>query len=139
MGKKIFWKFNIIDLLLIALLILSISALIYKMTWGSKNKEAQFNITYICEDAPLELLYGIKTGDKCADSDKGVELGTVSGCSVSPNPDNNGKGKVEIFTTVIGIRAEHGLSINNNMYLRGKSFPLIIGDSVFNVYISDIK
>lgn len=138
MDKKIIWKFNIIDIILIALIIMSIVALVYKTVKTSGGKEESFTFTCVCEDTPLELLYNIKSGDICVDGEKGSELGVVSAVSVMPNAENNGKGRAEIRTIVEGTREKHGIYVNDNVYLRGKTFSLIIGDSVFYVYISNI-
>ena len=49
LSKKIIWKFNIIDLLLIFIIVLSIAALIYKSAWGKKNSEYRtYTVTYVC-------------------------------------------------------------------------------------------
>ena len=139
MGKKLIWKFNIIDILLIVLISLSIVALVYKTVKGSSGKEREFVLTCVCENSPTELLYGIKTGDTCVDGETGEELGVISGCTVTPNAENDGKGRAEIYAVVSGTKEKHGIYVENSVYLKGKTFSLIVDDSVFYVYISDIS
>ncbi len=44
-----------------------------------------------------------------------------------------------IFTTSVeGAQTEHGLKIDSNVYLIGQSMQIIIGNTIFDVYISDI-
>ena len=139
MDKKLIWKFNIIDILLIALIILSIFTLVYKTVKSSSGKEQSFRLTCICEDTPLDLLYSIKTGDVCVDGETGNELGQISSCVVTPSPENDGKGRAEIYTDVFGTKEKHGIYVNKSVYLKGKTFSLIVDDSVFYVYISNIS
>ena len=37
LSKKIIWKLNIIDILLLAIIILSVAALIYKSAWAGET------------------------------------------------------------------------------------------------------
>lgn len=136
MDRKIIWKFNIIDLIIIAVLALSLTALLYRLTWG--GEEQVFEITYVCDEASLELLRDIRSGSLCADGDLGTELGKVSGCQAEPLTEESDKGRATIKAIVEGEKSEHGTTINDIVYLKGKDLNLIIDDAVFKVYISNI-
>ncbi len=138
MNKKIIWKLNIIDLLIITLLLISLTALVYRLTWGSGGDEQIFEITYICDEASIELLRDIRSGDECSDWDLGTELGRITGASSEALPDAPDKGRAYIKTSVEGVKSSHGTTIGDSVYLKGKNLNLIVGDSVFEVYISNI-
>ena len=70
-------KFNIIDILLIALIFLSLISLLYKLTWGSSEKYQSYEFVYICDSAPSELADSVSAKSKCADGDTGENLGEV--------------------------------------------------------------
>lgn len=85
LSKKIIWKFNIIDLLLIFIIVLSIAALIYKSAWGKKNSEYRtYTVTYVCDNTPIELIDKVHEGDICVDSSNGNEIGELVDLSYTP-------------------------------------------------------
>ena len=137
MDRKIIWKFNIIDLIIIAILALSLTALLYRLAWGGGENQ-EFEITYVCDEASLDLLRDIRSGSLCADGDLGTDLGSVSGCLFEPLPDSSDKGKATIKAVVEGEKSEHGTTIDDVSYLKGKDLNLIIDDAVFKVYIANI-
>ena len=47
--------------------------------------------------------------------------------------------KAEFVTTVECMKTDHGIKIDKNIYLMGQSAQIIIGDVIFDVYISDIR
>lgn len=49
------------------------------------------------------------------------------------------RAKAEFVTTVEGMKTDHGIKIDKNIYLMGQSAQIIIGDVIFDVYISDIR
>ena len=198
--KKIIWKLNIIDLLLIVIILLSILALIYKSVSGSgdESEYREYTLTYVCESAPIRLFDTINQGELCIDGATGEEVGDLADFEVTPifeyvptapetpeptpdeedeeeisensdeeNTDNenaedseNGdnedrraskntptpkptpeptRTKAVFTTTVEAAKAEHGIRINKNVYLIGQSMQLVIGNTVFDVYISDMQ
>lgn len=138
MNRKIIWKFNIIDLLIMAIVLLSIFALFYRMVAGGGEDERIYTITYMCEEAPLELLYNIRGNDSCAGGDARTELGTVTGISITEIADSP-YGSAEIRSEVEAFKSDHGIIIDDNVYLKGMPLSLIVGDSIFNVYIKNIE
>lgn len=168
LSKKIIWQLNIIDLLIICIIIFSISALVYKSTWGNSDDEYRdYTISFVCENAPLSLLDDLEKGLSCADGDYGTELGKLTDISYDPifvqsdfsqrtriddderSRENNNtptpaptyeptRAKATFTTEVQGIVAEHGIKINKSVYLKGKTVNLIIGDSIFTVYVNRI-
>lgn len=139
MNKKLIWKFNIIDLLIIGIVLLSLFALFYRMISGSDADERDYTLTYICEDAPLTLLYDIKSGEECADADLGTDLGIITAVNAEANPEDDDRGRAAIAAEVTGFETDHGVTIGDSVYLKGKTVNLIVGDSVFEVYIKDIE
>ncbi len=217
--KKIIWKLNIIDLLLIAIILLSVSALIYKSVSGSgdESEYREYKITYICESAPIKLLDSVTEGALCVDGNNGDEVGELTDFEVTPiaeydasaarvsdrssseesrdndsentdedntdgengdenSPESNSedenmrdensdadsdsdeessqskkatptpgptptptRGEAVFNTVVEAAKADHGIRIEKNVYLLGQNVQLVIGDAVFDVYISDIE
>ncbi len=170
LSKKIIWKFNIIDLLLIFIIVLSIAALIYKSAWGKKNSEYRtYTVTYVCDNTPIELIDKVHEGDICVDSSNGNEIGELVDLSYTPiaeegfkapeeygeqrdnNDDNEDRTSPTpmptkeplrartLFTTQVeAAETEHGIAIEKNTYLMGMTVQLVIGNTIFDVYISDI-
>ena len=137
MLKRILKSFNIIDFLLMALVIISLSALLYRILPGGTGDDADFEITYICDGAPVQLTSSIKNGAQCADGDTGEDLGEVTDFYCE-----TGDGDMTRFTIRTLTRAsegDHGVFIGNTPYLKGKKMNLIVDDTVFEVYISDIS
>lgn len=139
MDRRLIWKFNIIDLLIIAVVLLSIFALVYRAVAGNDNQEAPYTISYICDNAPYSLLGGIEAGDLCADGETGASLGEVISVTPEATTADGLKGKAEISVTVDAYKEEHGIVIEDTLYLKGKEMQLIVDDAIFNVYISDIE
>ena len=171
LSKKIIWKLNIIDILLLAIIILSVAALIYKSAWGrGNNKYETYTITYVCESSPIDLLNKVEYGDICIDGSYGNEIGVLDNINLTPITENysvaaisNGsaennenddedqpspttfptpepvRAKAEFVTTVECMKTDHGIKIDKNIYLMGQSAQIIIGDVIFDVYISDIR
>ena len=140
MEKKILWKFNIIDLILIGVIIIGLIALIYNITWGGgDNDDEPFLFTYVCRLAPNEALEGISQGDLCMDGDYGNSLGKLTDISCSEIKDDTQNQQAVFVSALTGIKTEHGVTIDDVLYLKGKEFNLVVGDSVFSVYLSDIK
>ncbi len=206
--KKIIWKLNIIDLLLIVIILLSILALIYKSVSGSgdESEYREYKLTYVCESAPIRLFDTINQGELCIDGATGDEVGELTDFEVTPiidyvpsdsettesesdrdsegdisenadednsddentdeedssdsedseNSDDRERGvkrntptprptpeptraEAAFTTTVEAAKAEHGIRINKNVYLIGQSMQLVIGNTVFEVYISDMQ
>lgn len=170
MYKKIFWKFNIIDILLLIILTISIIALIYKLTWGKSSGEThEYTFTYVCTTAPRELTENLQIGAPCADGDTGTDLGTLSFSETevlpaqipaptatrnSRNEDENVSStatpttaptqapdtvKLILRSELEGRSVEHGVEIEDALYLKGKTIHLIVDQTIFDVYIADIK
>ncbi len=198
--KKIIWKLNIIDLLLIVIILLSILALIYKSVSGSgdESEYREYKLTYVCESAPIRLFETINQGELCIDAATGDEVGELSDFEVTPlfeyipsapetlesvsedendeeisedsdedstddenaedsenSEDSERRSKKNtptprptpeptrakaVFTAAVdAAKAEHGIRINKNVYLIGQSMQLVIGNTVFDVYISDMQ
>lgn len=202
--KKIIWKLNIIDLLLIVIILLSILALIYKSVSGSgdESEYREYTLTYVCESAPIRLFDTINQGELCIDGATGEEVGELADFEVTPifeyvpapetpepTPDEEDEEEISentdeentdeentdeenaedpesgdnedrsvkkntptprptpeptrakaVFTTTVeAAKAEHGIRINKNVYLIGQSMQLVIGNTVFDVYISDMQ
>ena len=78
---------------------------------------------------------------KVGDGDAGTDLGEVEGIFFEPLEEGSDKGRATINTVAEGSKPEnnHGVTIEDTIYLRGKPIDLVIGDTVFKVYISGIK
>ena len=138
MNRKLIWKFNIIDLIIIAIVLLSLFALVYRMVSGNGEEKRGYTFTYICEDAPTALLYEIQNGEVCADGDTSTELGTVTEVSVFANPEDS-RSSATIRAEVEGYKTDHGVTVSDTIYLKGMPLNLIIGDSVFEVYVGNLE
>lgn len=140
MERKLLWKFNIIDLILIAVVGLGLIALVYKLTWGQSSDETEaYLFTYVCESAPAEVYQGIQSGALCSDAEAGHSLGKLTNLILSDIPED-AKCKQGIFITALnGKPAEHGVLVEEVTYLKGKTLQLVVDDSVFSVYLSDIQ
>lgn len=169
LSKKIIWKLNIIDLLLLAIIVLSVAALIYKTAWGKKyNDYQEYTIAYVCESTPIELVNKIQEGELCIDNTYGSEIGVVNSIEYTPitevlppnyystaeNTDESDeesnrtprprptpeptRAKIRFLAEANGAQTDHGIRIDQNIYLIGQSTQIIIGNTIFDVYISDI-
>ena len=139
MERKIFWKLNIIDIILIAVVVLSLFALVYKLTRDNNDDPSSYLFTFVCDSAPAEVYDGIETGTPCSDGDAGVGLGNLTGLTLSDIADDASH-KQGVFTVGLnGIQGEHGVTVEDVLYLKGKCLNLIAGDSVFSVYLSDMQ
>ncbi|MGN0179194.1 MAG: hypothetical protein ACI4DY_07115 [Monoglobaceae bacterium] len=137
MLKRMLQRFNIIDFLLMALVIISLAALLYRILPGGAGDDTDFEITYICDGTPAQLTSSIRNGAQCADGDTGEDLGEVTDFY-----GETGEGDIMKFTLRTLTKAsegDHGVVIGNTPYLKGKKMNLIVDDTVFEVYISDIK
>lgn len=140
MERKLLWKFNIIDLILIAVIGLGLIALIYKLTWGQPSDETQaYLFTYVCESAPEEVYRDIQPGAFCSNAETGHSLGKLTNLVLSDIPDSNKKKQGVFITTLEGAPGEHGVLVEDVTYLKGKELQLVVDDSMFFVYLSDIQ
>ena len=190
--KKIIWKLNIIDLLLIIIIALSIAALIYKSVSGGDDSEYRnYDLTFVCESAPIGLFDTIDSDRLCIDGGTGEEIGELRDFEITPiveyasqaaqqptaepdeSEDENAsededadnedaedeendkderrstprpsptpeptRAKAVFNITSEAAKADHGIRINKNVYLLGQSMQLVIGDTVFDVYISNME
>ncbi len=137
--NKIIRKFNIIDILIISVLVLGILALFYKLVIGNADKSELFEFTYICDEAPVELFHTIEEGQNCVDADLGTKLGSLLSVQAENPEEGNAMGSGVFVTRTNGEKTDHGIEVDNSVYLKGKKINLIIGDSIFEVYLSDIK
>lgn len=168
LSKKIIWKLNIIDLLLLAIIVISICALIYKATWGGDDDYRTYEITYVCENVPIEILDALPEGAVCSDYDTGSDLGVLKRIDYTPivedepprssEPDNSGdddedgrssasprptktptRATAVIVTEADGVKAEHGIKVDQTVMLKALKVDLIVGDTVFDSYVREIK
>lgn len=139
MERKIFWKLNLIDLILIAVVALSLFALIYKLTWGNNEEQNAYLFTFVCDSAPVEVYHGIETGTPCSDGDAGTALGNLTQLTLLDIPDDTNRKQGIFMLGLNGIQGEHGVTVEDVLYLKGKRLSLIAGDSVFSVYLSDMQ
>ncbi len=170
LSKKIVWKLNIIDILLLAIIVLSVCALIYKATWGGDDESRTYEVSYVCENIPIELLGSLQSDMECSDYDSGSDLGRLKYVTSQPITeqaafDGNIKtqnddldeddadsesltvpktkeptrARAMLVTEVDGAKAEHGVKAGGIVLLKALKLDLIVGDTVLNVYVSEIK
>lgn len=137
--KRVVKKFNIIDILLIILIFLSLVSLLYKLTMGNDAKYQSYEFVYVCDNAPIELIGTISVDSKCADADTGDNLGKVTEVITDNGDNTSARSNVRIKVKTNGFESEHGVTIGNTVYLKGKRLNLIVGDTVFDAYISEIN
>lgn len=138
MDRKILWKFNIVDLMLIAVILIGAIALIYNLVSGSGSEEEPFLFTYICRSAPNEAFDGIDKGVMCMDGDYGSSLGKLTNADISEIKDDEYNKQAVFVSALSGVKTEHGVTVGDVLYLKGKELNLVVGDSVFSVYLSDM-
>lgn len=68
-------------------------------------------------------------------NDENKNNSKINTAEKSPVP----KTAMRIYARTNGYEAERGVAIGENVYLKGKKLNLIVGDTVYEVYISDIK
>lgn len=140
MERKLLWKFNIIDLILIGVILLSLITLLYKLTWGQSADESEaYLFTYVCESAPAEVYQGISSGALCSDGEMGHSLGKLTNLILADIPDDDTHKQGIFITTLNGKAGEHGVVVEDVTYLKGKELQLVVDNSVFSVYVSDIQ
>lgn len=140
MERKIFWKFNLIDLLLMGMLAISLFALIYKFTWGKdRDKTEDYLFTYVCTAAPQEIFSEIVPGVSCSDGDYGSSLGTLRQVQTSAIEGDTQNLRAVFTCETKGKKAEQGITVGNVVYLKGKRLNFVAGNAVFSVYLSNIQ
>ena len=127
MEKKLIWKFNIIDLLIIGIIILGIIALVFRTVSGKDNGRIEFMFLCVCEQESRSLLSVIQPGQNCADNSTGADIGTVS--EVCPD---------SVVIRVRGRASEYGISVRNTRYFKGQSVEIITGNILLNTRIAQI-
>lgn len=151
---KLFGKINVVDFAVVAVVLLAILGVGFKLISSSTTlfkKTEEFQIVFYNEDLPGYVADSINVGDKVKDSVRNTVFGEVTGKEVTPSvvfaADDRGvlqqttrPGYVSMKLTVIGkgIYTETGIIINNMDYYVGRSLELRAGNGVIWTRIREL-
>ncbi len=132
--KKLFGRFNIIDIILFSIIILAIIGAMIRILWNSATGERDAEITATCVSENFHgeaLKYFEYEAELINEADESI-IGRVESFNVS----ENGRLSVTVFSD--GSKLEHGVSLDGTTYYVGSEVNIIIGDAVFEAYVSNI-
>lgn len=149
MAEKKKFKFNIIDVIVLVVLIAAICFAGYKLFFdhlgegfNQKEQELSYTIEFFCEESPTYSAELVQVGDKLVDEYMDVSLGTVTSVELAPsvsyatNAEGNyvtstkeGYSSVKITTDLEfkGAPYEHGIQIETSKYGVGHSMTFRAG------------
>lgn len=151
---KLFGKVNVVDFVVIAVVLLGIIGVGFKLLSSSTTlfkKTEEFQIVFYNEDLPGYVADSINVGDKVKDSVRNTVFGEVINKEVTPSivfaADDKGvlqqtsrPGYVSMKLTIIGkgVYTETGIIINNTDYYVGRSLELRAGTGVIWTRIREL-
>lgn len=162
-GKgKLFGKVSVIDALIVLVVLAVIAGVGYKMTRSSTigpftpTASDDIQIVFYAEEAPEFAAKAIKNGDLCKDQERNVSFGNVTDIkmdkSVSWVESDKGEyvagtkaGYSAVYVTAEGkgiyrdTKSYAGVTYGGADFFIGKTTNLIVGNTIFQCRIYDIK
>jgi len=152
---RLFGKINIVDFLVVAVILLAIAGVGYKLISSSSilfKKSEKIVIVFYNEDLPGFVADAINVGDKVKDSVKNAVFGEVVKKEVDKSVvfAANDKGELvqttrpgyvsmKLYVETEGIITDTGVIINNADYYVGRSLEVRAGNGVIWTRISNIS
>jgi len=151
---RLFGKINVVDFIVVAVIILAIAGVGYKVLSSSMlfKKAEMLEIVFYNEDLMQQIADSIKDGDKVKDSVKNTVFGEVVKKEVDKSIvfASNDKGELvqttrpgyvsmKLYVQAEGVYTDTGYLINDTDYYVGRSLELRAGTSVIWTRIVDIR
>jgi hypothetical protein len=152
---RLFGKINIVDFIVVAVIVLGIAGVGYKLISSSTSlfkKTENINIVFHNEDLPQYVADAINVGDQVKDSVKNTVFGKVVKKEISDSvvfaANSQGELKqttrpgyvsMKLYVEGKGIFTDTGVIFNNADYYVGRSLELRAGNGVIWTRVSDIE
>lgn len=152
---RLFGKINIVDFIVVAVIILGILGVGYKLlssSTGLFKKTEMIEIVFHNEDLPAYVADSINVGDKVKDSVKNTVFGKVVAKEVENSvvfaANDQGELKqttrpgyvsMKLFVQGEGIFTDTGVIFSNSDYYVGRTLELRAGNGVIWTRVSDIS
>lgn len=133
--KKWMRKLNIIDYVLIGILLFSLTGICIKIFATSGGVEqTRFQLTFVCETAPKEVLDRAPQEGVCTDAENNIALGQLISLQRQEEP------QALRFTSELKCSAsEHGILTGGRQYVVGQKMTVNLGGIQLPVYVADIQ
>ena len=145
-------KFNSIDAIIIAVLVLAVAAVAVKIVWDKFSyKTAEYYLTYYCEETPDYVPVKVNVGDTLTDDSGYVDLGEVvrietgDAVSFAANQEGvfvtsakDGYCSATIVGKVTATAFDNGIMVGGNRYTVGHTMTLRAGEGKFYLKVKDI-
>jgi hypothetical protein len=152
---RLFGKINVVDFIVIAVIVLAVAGVGYKLLSSSSmlfKKAEMFEIVFYNEDLMQQVADSINIGDKVKDSVKNAVFGEVTKKEVDKSIvfASNDKGELvqttrpgyvsmKLYVHAKGVHTDTGYIFNNADYYVGRSLELRAGIGVIWTRIVDIR
>ncbi len=153
--KRIFGKFNIIDLLLVIIILIVIIGVVHKFSKSNTvvfSQTKNIQVTFFNEDVANYAIKSIKKGNVVKDRTSGAIIGKVTKVDIGPDiyyaSDSEGKMKksskdgynsVQITVLGKGVYSGNGVTFGNADFYINRQIDVFFGDSVLFTRISGIN
>ncbi len=135
MDKKLFGKFNIIDIILFAIIIIALIAAVVRIVWNNAGdyEDAEITATFITEKVRGEVYKELYVGMELTSQSDDSVLGEVV------RVDVRGDNTLAVTVFSEGAKLNHGVEIGGTTYYIGSEVSIIAGDAVFDAYLSEFE
>ena len=153
MEKKKF-KFNIVDIIVVLVIIAAVVLVGSKFLGNDvgPTTNAQYKISFFCEEVPSFAAEVIKEGDFVTDDDKNSALGIVEKVTLTPSQTyadtsdgtkalapKDGYNSVEVTAIVDAQEFQHGIIVNAAKYGVGHSLTIRVGKAKIYGRVSGLE
>lgn len=153
MEKKKF-KFNIVDIIVVLVIIAAVVLVGSKFLSNDvgPTTNAQYKISFFCEEVPAFASELINEGDFVTDDDKNSALGTVEKVTLGPSrtyatssdgqiklAPKEGYNSVEVTAIVDAQEFQHGIIVNAAKYGVGHSLTIRVGKAKIYGRVSGLE
>lgn len=135
MDKKLFGRFNIIDIILFSIIILAVLGAMIRIFWNSSisSRDAEITVTFVSEEFRSETLKYLEYDAELINESDDSIIGRVVGFNIA---DGN---RLTIKAFSEGAKLERGISLDGTTYFVGSNVNIIIGDAIIEAYVSNIE
>lgn len=135
MNKKLFGRFNIIDIILFGIIILALIGAVVRILWNNSvsYEDAEITATFVSENFRPEAARYLYSGAELINEADNSVIGRVVNFDISSD------GTLTVKSFAEGSNLKHGIMLGGTTYFVGSEVLIISGDAVFTAYLSDIE